>query len=192
MAGCKNLLCRQLAARQKHFGQPCSNHTNTEHCFRVCLQVFHQAGPPQRVDWSGVMGNKRKVCFTRAQRRISSSRIEPGASDLSITTQTLYQLSYQISITVYGLANGYHHLHHMLDPIFSPSTELAGFRMVIVFTIPRHFVRSHASSFPSQFFFISLSSCFFHVCVGLPLPLLPLTSIFKAFTITFSSFFLKT
>ena len=80
----------------------------------------------------------------------------------------------------------------MLDPVFSPSTELAGFRMVIVFTIPRHFVRSHASSFPSPFFFISFSTCFFHVCFGLSLPLQPLTSNFEAFTITFSSSFLKT
>ena len=36
--------------------------------------------------------------------------------------------------------------YHMLDPVFSLSTEWAGFCMVIVFTIPRHFVRSHASS----------------------------------------------
>ena len=88
-----------------------------------------------------------------------------------------------------------HHIiisYHMLDPIISPSTELTEFRMVIVFTIPRHFVRSHASSFPSPFFFISFSTCFFHVCFGLPLPLLPLTSNFKAFTITFSFSFLKT
>ena len=51
--------------------------------------------------------------------------------------------------------------YHMLDPVFSPSTELAGFRMVIVFTIPSHLVRSHASSFPSPFFFISFSTCVF-------------------------------
>ena len=85
----------------------------------------------------------------------------------------------------------HHHHHHMLDRVLSPSTELAGFRMAIVFTTPRHFVRSHSSSFPSPFFFISFSTCFFHVCFGLPLPLLPLTSNFKAFTITFSSSFLK-
>ena len=42
----------------------------------------------------------------------------------------------------------------MLDPVLSPSTELAGFRMVIVFTTPRNFVRSHASSITSPFFFI--------------------------------------
>ena len=74
----------------------------------------------------------------------------------------------------------FHH-HFMLDPVLSLLTELAGFRMVIVFTTPRHFVRSHASSFTSPFFFISFSTCFFHVCLGLPL--LPLTSNFKAFTI---------
>ena len=82
--------------------------------------------------------------------------------------------------------------YHMLDLVFSPSTELAQFRIVIVFTILRHFVRSDASSFPSPFFFISFSTCFFHVCFDLPVPLLPLTSNFKAFTITFSSSFLKT
>ena len=44
--------------------------------------------------------------------------------------------------------------------------------------------------FPQSIFFISFSICFFHVCFGLPL--LPLTSNFKAFAITFSSSFLKT
>ena len=44
-----------------------------------------------------------------------------------------------------------YHYHHMLDPVLSPSTELAGFRMVIVFTAPRHFVRSHISSSPVYF-----------------------------------------
>ena len=82
-----------------------------------------------------------------------------------------------------------HHYHHMLDPVLSTLTELAGFRMVIDITMPRQFVRSHASSFTSPFFFISFSACFFHVYIGLPL--LPLTSNFKAFTVTFSSSFLK-
>ena len=50
------------------------------------------------------------------------------------------------------------HHHQMLDPILSPSTELAGFRMVIVFITPHHVVRSHASSFISPFFFISFST----------------------------------
>ena len=76
----------------------------------------------------------------------------------------------------------------MLDQVLS--TELARFRMVIVFTTPRHFVRSHASIFTSPFF-ILFFTCFFHVCFGLSLPVLPLTSNFKAFTITFSSFFSK-
>ena len=30
--------------------------------------------------------------------------------------------------------------YHMLDPVFSPSTELAGFRMVIVFTITMPYI----------------------------------------------------
>ena len=80
--------------------------------------------------------------------------------------------------------------HLMLDPVLS--TELAGSRMVIVFTTPRQLVRLQASSFTSPFFFISFSTCFFHVCFGLPLSLLPLTLKFKAFTITFSSSFPKT
>ena len=33
----------------------------------------------------------------------------------------------------------YHH-HHMLNPVLSPSTQLAEFLEVIVFTTPRHFV----------------------------------------------------
>ena len=85
----------------------------------------------------------------------------------------------------------------MLDPVLSPSTGLVGFRMVIVFTTPCHFVRSHAfflffhshlASFSTPFFFVSFSTCFFHVCFGL---LLPFILNFKAFTIAFSSSFLK-
>ena len=52
------------------------------------------------------------------------------------------------------------------------------------------FVRSHVSPFTSPILFISFSTCFFHVYFGLPL--LPRTSNFKDFTITFSSSFLKT
>ena len=83
-------------------------------------------------------------------------------------------------------------LHHIVDPVLFPSTELAEFHIVIVFNMPRHFVQSHASSFTSPYFFISFSTCFFHVCFGLSLPLLPLTLNFKAFAITFSSSILKT
>ena len=68
----------------------CANHTNAMHIFGFCLQVFCQAGPPKRVDCLAPMGNKRKVLFPRIQRRIVSSRIEPGVSDLSIINPTLY------------------------------------------------------------------------------------------------------
>ena len=78
----------------------------------------------------------------------------------------------------------------MFYPTFSPLMELDGFGMVIVFTTPHHFVQSYASSFTRPFFFISFSTCFFHVCFGLPLLLLTLN--FKVFIITFSSSFLKT
>ena len=80
----------------------------------------------------------------------------------------------------------------MLDPVLFSLTKLARFCMIIVFTTPRHFVQSHASSFTSPFFFSNFSTYFFHVSFCLPLPLLPLTSNFKAFTIPFSSSFLKT
>ena len=70
------------------------------------------------------------------------------------------------------------------------SWPVAGFCKVIVYTTSCDFVRSHASSFTSPFFFILFSICFFHVCVDLPLLLL--TSNFKAFIITFSFPFLKT
>ena len=56
--------------------------------------------------------------------------------------------------------------------------------MVIVFTTPRHFVRSHASSFTSPFFFISFSTCFFLVCFGLPLSHNCLKNLFAAVNAT--------
>ena len=57
---------------------------------------------------------------------------------------------------------------------------------------PRDFVRSHASSFTSPFFFILSFTCFFQDCFGRPLLLLLRTSNFKVFTITFSCSLLKT
>ena len=60
-----------------------------------CLQVFRQARQQQRVDWLASIRNIRKVSFTKTQRRIASSRIEPRAGNLSIMKPTLfYQLSY--------------------------------------------------------------------------------------------------
>ena len=119
--------------------------------------------------------------------KIKTKNIKNYSSTLAIVNQRNW-LNDSPPLITWSSTSSY----HMLDPVFSPSTELAGFRMVIVFTIPRHFVRSHASSFPSPFFFISFSTYFFHVCFGLPLPLQLFTSNFKAFTITFSSSFLKT
>ena len=62
-----------------------------------------------------------------------------------------------------------HFCHLILDPVLTWSMVLAGFCMVIVFAMPCHFARSHASSLTSPFFFISFSTCFFHVCFGLPM-----------------------
>ena len=72
------------------------------------------------------------------------------------------------------------HLHFMLDPVLSPSTELAGFRMVVCLHHASPFCLITCILFLQSIFFISFSTCFFHVCFGLPLPLLPLTSKFKA------------
>ena len=64
--------------------------------------------------------------------------------------------------------------------MLSPSTELTGFRMVIVVTTPRHFVRSSTSSFTTSFicclFWSSSTTVHFK---------------FQAFTITFFIFFLQ-
>ena len=50
------------------------------------------------------------------------------------------------------ISSSHHHL--ILNPVLSPSTEMAGFCIVIVFAMPCHLVRIHASSFTSQFLFI--------------------------------------
>ena len=64
-----------------------SNHTNAEYGLQV-----RRAGTPQRVevDCLASMKNKHNASFPRIQRRIASSGIEPGVSNLSITTPTLY------------------------------------------------------------------------------------------------------
>ena len=60
-----------------------SDHTNAEHFFGFCLQVFCQAGPPQRVDYLASRGNKRRLYFPRTSsvRRIFERR---GAGNLRI------------------------------------------------------------------------------------------------------------
>ena len=121
------------------------------------------------------------LCFPRARccRFFERKRLKiftPRMLVILVTSEVLLQCYFSQSLTSYR-------------PSLSSSSSHV--RSVIVFTTPRHFVRSHASLFPSPFFFISFSTCFFYVCFGLPLPLLPLTSNFKAYTITFSSSFLK-
>ena len=71
--------------------------------FGFCLQVFRQHTSPHRLDYLARLGNERKVCFARTQRRIASLGIEPEASNLSITNLTLYQLSSQPSSLYIGV-----------------------------------------------------------------------------------------
>ena len=68
-----------------------SDHTNAEHFFWFCLQVFCQVGPPQRVDCLASMGNKRRVYFPRTSsvRRIFKRR---GAENLRIMKTKLKDL----------------------------------------------------------------------------------------------------
>ena len=114
-----------------------------------------------------------------AQRYDFISETEtPGNVTISKQTKVQIITGCLLNLVASKLSLVGHHHHHILDPVLFPSTDLHGFRLVIVFTTPCHFVRSHASSFTSPFFFISFSTCFFYVCVGLPL--LPLTSNFKA------------
>ena len=54
-------------------------------------------------------------------------------------------------------SNSFYHLKNIIisvDSGFLPPTELARFHVVSYFTTPRHFVRSHASSFTNTFFLI--------------------------------------
>jgi len=78
-------------------------------------------------------------------------------------------------------------LHHRFsfDPVSSPSTELAGFRMVMDFTTSRHLSRLHTSSFTSTFLFISFSACFFFTFVSFVSS--SVTQQFEAFNVIFSS-----
>ena len=96
---------------------------------------------------------------------------------------------YRISTSTKNSKPNQHHL--ILDPVLFPSTELTGFSMVIVFTTPRRFARSHAFSCTSPFFFTSFSTSFIYACFGLLPPLLPLTSNSKVFPMTFFSSFEK-
>ena len=44
-----------------------SDHTNAEHFFGFCLQVFCHAEPPKRVACLATIGNKRKESFPWTQ-----------------------------------------------------------------------------------------------------------------------------
>ena len=63
--------------------------------FGLCLPVFSQTGPLQRIVCLASMGNKCKVSFPRTQQRIASLAIETGVSDLSISELKLCQLTYR-------------------------------------------------------------------------------------------------
>ena len=81
--------------------EPCtqrlSNHTTAERFFAL-LASISLAGPPLRIGCLAPMEYKRKVFFPpRTQRRIASSGIKPGISNLSITSPTLYQLNYAVA-----------------------------------------------------------------------------------------------
>ena len=58
----------------------------------LCLQVFHQAGPPQRVDCLAAIGNKRNRL---SQRCIASWGIELEVRNFTVINPTFYQLNYR-------------------------------------------------------------------------------------------------
>ena len=78
---------------------------------------------------------------------------------ISITGETDCRVLVASTVLCY-----HHHHYHMLDLALFPSTELAGFRMVIVFTTPRRFVRSHAFSFASPSFLYLILYLSLHFC----------------------------
>ena len=55
--------------------------------FGFCLLVFLQNVPPQRLDCVISFGDEHKASFPKTQRRIASSRIEPGLATLRSLTR---------------------------------------------------------------------------------------------------------
>ena len=104
-----------------------SNLINAGHFFWFCLQVFRQAGPPQRVDCLGPIRNRCKRPFPRIQRRIASFRIEPGVSNLSITSLMLCNCV--IATDTLQLFCCFH------DTLFDAAASVNGFLCCITFFI---------------------------------------------------------
>ena len=74
---------------------PCQTKLTDGTFFRFYLKFFHMARQSKQIDCLASMKNKRKVFFTRTQRRIVSSGIEPRVSNLSTTNLTIYQPGYR-------------------------------------------------------------------------------------------------
>ena len=58
-------------------------------CFRFCLQVFHQAGPSQRVDCFALTGNKRKVSSQGHDAALAVRESKRGSATFQSLTDTL-------------------------------------------------------------------------------------------------------
>ena len=79
--------------------------------------------------------------FHRVSPTKSSVPMEDFNANIGTSTDT-----WKGVIGRHGITEMHENCHHLiLDPVLSPSTELTGFRMVIVFTTPRHFDLSHVS-----------------------------------------------
>ena len=94
-----------------------------------------------------------RISTSKFRMRILCTLLTPGK--IFQTVVSILDLSFVRRVKL----SSHHHL--IFNSLFFSLTELSGFRMVIVFTTPRHFVQSHASCFTSQFFFSSSSTCFF-------------------------------
>ena len=94
------------------------NHTNAKHRFGLCLQVFRQDGPSQRIDRFDPMRNWCKVSLPRTQRRILSLEIKPGrATFRSLARSSATELSpppyqctvhYKTSVGLIGTIKGFY------------------------------------------------------------------------------------
>ena len=66
------------------------NHTNADALFGFFLQVFFSGFAMATGKLLDPVGITRKMSFPRTRRRIPNAGIEPGVSNLSITSPTLY------------------------------------------------------------------------------------------------------
>ena len=95
--------------------------------FRVLFASLFSGWATTTVGYLPTMGNKRKVYFSRTQRRIASAEIEQETFKLSITNPMLFQWAFAAACDILLSIENSHHIFYKSTMLRSRVISRAGF-----------------------------------------------------------------